>query len=95
MAESNQDRGLRKERIGTVVSDKMDRTIVVSVERRFRHPIFNKVVTRYHKLYAHDEKESAKPGDLVRIQETRPLSKLKRWRLLEVLNADGSSRTQA
>jgi small subunit ribosomal protein S17 len=75
----------RKERTGEVVSDKMEKTIVVRVERRIRHPQFKKVVTRYKKFYAHDEKEEAKVGDRVRIEETRPLSKLKCWRLVEVV----------
>ena len=78
-------RGHRKERSGEVISDKMDKTIVVRVERRFRHLKYKKVITRYKKYYAHDEKREAKVGDLVRIQETRPLSKIKRWRLLEVV----------
>ena len=77
--------GKRKERVGEVVSNKMARTIVVRVERRFPHPKFKKVVTAYKKFYAHDEKGEAKPGDRVRIIETRPLSKLKRWRLVEVV----------
>jgi len=63
----------------------MDKTIVVRVERRFPHPQFRKVVTAYTKFYAHDEKSEAKPGDRVRIQECRPLSKTKRWRLVEVV----------
>ena len=75
----------RKERTGEVVSDKMDKTIVVRVERRFRHPKFKKVVTQYKKFYAHDEKEEANVGDRVRIEETRPLSKSKSWRLVEVV----------
>jgi len=79
------NRGHRKERLGEVVSDKMDKTIVVQVERRFRHPRFKKVVTAYAKFYAHDEKNEAKVGDQVRIQETRPLSKTKCWRLVEVV----------
>lgn len=95
MAEQTLVRGHRKERVGEVVSDRMTKTIVVRVERRFRHPQFKKVVTSFKKLYAHDEKEEASIGDLVRIQETRPLSKTKCWRLVEILNADGSSRTQA
>jgi len=95
MPESTQNRGHRKERVGEVVSNKMQKTIVVRVERRFRHPQFKKVVTSFSKLYAHDEKEEAQIGDLVRIQETRPLSKTKCWRLVEILNADGSSRTKA
>src|SRR5436190_24359494 len=79
------DRGNRKERIGEVISNKMTKTIVVRVQRRFPHPEFKKVVTQYHKFYAHDEKNEAKLGDQVRIQECRPLSKIKRWRLLEVV----------
>ena len=78
-------RAHRKERIGEVISDKMTKTIVVRVERRFRHPQFKKVVTAYTKLYAHDEKGEAKMGDRVRIQETRPMSKTKCWRLMEIL----------
>jgi len=78
-------RGNRKERVGEVVSSKMAKTIVVRVERRFPHPQFKKIVTEYKKFYAHDEKNEAKPGDTVRIEETRPLSKLKRWRLVEVV----------
>jgi small subunit ribosomal protein S17 len=78
-------RGNRKERVGEVISNKMNKTIVVRVERRFPHPQFRKVVTAYTKFYAHDEKSEARPGDRVRIQETRPLSKLKRWRLVEVV----------
>ncbi len=79
------DRGNRKERIGQVISNKMAKTIVVRVQRRFPHPEFKKVVTTYKKFYAHDEKSEAKPGDRVRIEETRPLSKTKRWRLVEVV----------
>lgn len=78
------DRGKRKEREGEVLSSKMAKTIVVQVERRFQHPRYKKVVTSYKKLYAHDEKNEAKPGDRVRIEETRPLSKMKRWRLVQV-----------
>ena len=78
-------RGQRKERVGEVISAKMAKTIVVRVERRFPHPQYRKVVTAYSKFYAHDEKNEAKPGDRVRIQETRPLSKLKCWRLVEVV----------
>jgi len=78
-------RGKRKQRQGEVVSNKMAKTIVVKVERRFPHPKFKKVVTGYSKFYAHDEKNDAKVGDTVRIEETRPLSKLKRWRLVEVV----------
>jgi small subunit ribosomal protein S17 len=79
-------RGHRKERVGEVISAKMAKTIIVSVERRFPHPRFKKVVTAYSKFYVHDEKSEAKPGDRVRIVETRPLSKLKRWRLVEVVD---------
>ena len=83
--ESAEDRGHRKERLGKVISNKMDKTIVVSVERRFPHPKFKKVVKAFSKFYAHDEKREAKVGDVVLIRETRPLSKLKRWRLTQVL----------
>ena len=85
MPETNPNRTRRKERIGSVVSDKMDKTIVVSVQRRMQHPRFKKVITRTRKFYAHDEKREARLGDRVRIQETRPLSKTKSWRLVEVL----------
>ena len=78
-------RGLRKTRVGLVVSAKMDKTIVVSVIRRVPHPKFDKIVKRTSKFYAHDEEGKAKEGDRVRIMETKPLSKLKRWRLEEVL----------
>ncbi len=78
-------RGHRKERTGKVLANKMAKTIVVQVERRFPHPKYKKVITTYAKLYAHDEKGDAKPGDVVLIQETRPLSKLKRWRLVQVV----------
>src|SRR5438477_1629286 len=78
-------RGKRKERIGEVISNKTAKTITVRVERRFPHPRFRKVVTGYKKFYAHDEKNEAKVGDHVRIEETRPLSKTKRWRLVEVV----------
>jgi len=78
-------RGTRKERVGEVISNKMTKTIVVRVQRRFPHPKYKKVVTGYTKFYAHDEKAEAKIGDTVRIEETRPLSKLKRWRLVEVV----------
>src|SRR5581483_5076402 len=75
-------RSNRKEREGEVIGNKMAKTIVVRVERRFPHPKFKKVVTGYKKFYAHDEKSEAKVGDRVRIQETRPISKTKRWRLV-------------
>ena len=79
------DRGKRKERVGEVISNKMTKTVVVRVMRRHQHAEFKKVVTSYSKFYAHDEKQEAKVGDRVRIVETRPLSKLKRWRLVEVV----------
>jgi small subunit ribosomal protein S17 len=75
----------RKQRVGEVISNKMAKTIVVRVQRRFPHPTFKKVVTQYNKFYAHDEKSEAKVGDRVCIEETRPLSRLKRWRLVEVV----------
>ena len=78
-------RGKRKERVGEVISSKMAKTIVVRVQRRFQHLKYKKIVTAYKKFYAHDEKGEAKPGDRVRIVETRPLSKLKRWRLVEIV----------
>jgi small subunit ribosomal protein S17 len=84
-AETDSERGHRKGRVGEVISNKMTKTIVVKVERRFPHPRFKKVVTGYSKFYAHDEKNEAKVGDRVRIVETRPMSKLKRWRLIEVV----------
>lgn len=78
-------RANRKERVGDVISSTMAKTIIVRVERRFPHPRFKKVVTGYKKFYAHDEKSEAKVGDRVRIEETRPLSKTKRWRLVEIV----------
>ncbi len=78
-------RAKRKERVGEVIASKMAKTIVVQVERRFPHPKFKKIVTGYKKLYAHDEKGEAKVGDRVRLEETRPLSKTKRWRLVEIV----------
>ncbi len=77
--------GKRKQRVGEVVSNKMTKTIVVRVERRYPHAQFKKIVTSYKKFYVHDEKSEAKPGDTVRIEESRPLSKLKRWTLIEVV----------
>ena len=77
--------GKRKQRVGEVVSNKMTKTIVVRVERRFPHPQFKKIVTSYKKFYAHDEKSEAKTGDTVCIEESRPLSKLKRWTLVKVV----------
>jgi len=77
--------GLRKTRVGVVVSNKMEKTIVVEVVRRVPHPQFKKIIKRTSKLYAHDEKQEAKAGDKVLVEETRPMSKQKRWRLVEVL----------
>lgn len=85
MDDTNSIRGHRKERVGEVVSNKMQKTIVVRVERRFPHPKYKKVITAFSKFYAHDEKGEAKVGDKVRIMETRPLSKTKRWRLVDVV----------
>ena len=85
------DRGHRKERVGEVISNKMTKTIIVRVERRFPHPRYKKVVTGYSKFYAHDEKSEAKVGDRVRIRETRPLSKMKNWRLVEVVERNAES----
>ena len=81
----SKERGTRKERIGIVVSDKMQKTIVVKVERNVKHPMYGKVVKKYSKFVAHDENEEARVGDTVRIMETRPLSKTKRWRLVEII----------
>lgn len=78
-------RGHRKEREGEVIAAKMTKTIIVRVQRRFAHPRFKKVVTAFKKFYVHDEKNEAKPGDRVRIAETRPLSKTKRWRLVQIV----------
>ena len=75
----------RKERVGEVIANRMAKTITVRVERRFPHPKYRKVITGYKKFYAHDEKGDAKVGDRVRIEETRPLSKTKRWRLVEIV----------
>ena len=83
--DTQMQRGHRKERVGEVLSSKMAKTIVVRVERRFQHPRFRKIVKSYKKFYAHDEKGEAKPGDRVRIQETRPISKTKSWRLVEIV----------
>ena len=79
------ERNARKTRIGLVVSDKMAKTVVVSIERRVQHPVYGKMVRRTKKLKAHDEENAAKTGDTVRIMETRPLSKDKRWRVVEII----------
>jgi len=75
----------RKTRVGRVVSDKMDKTIVVAVETRVPHPLYKKIIKRTYKLKAHDENNECHSGDTVRVMETRPLSKEKRWRLVEVI----------
>lgn len=80
-----ENRNLRKTRVGVVVSNKMDKSISVKIERQLAHPIYGKAVKMSKKFMAHDEKNECNIGDLVRIMETRPLSKLKRWRLVEVL----------
>ena len=77
--------GSRKVRSGTVVSDGMDKTVVVSVQRQFAHPMYGKRVQKLSRFYAHDEGNEYRVGDLVRIEETRPLSKQKRWRVIELL----------
>lgn len=79
------ERGLRKKKIGKVVSDKMDKTIVVAIETKVRHPLYGKTVNRTTKFKAHDENNEAKMGDRVLIMETKPLSKDKRWRLVEIV----------
>ena len=83
--ENTATRNLRKERIGVVVSDKMDKTITVSVERKVKHPMYGKFVKMTKKFHAHDEKNDCGIGDTVRIMETRPLSKSKNWRLVDIL----------
>ena len=85
MAETEKVQGRRKEVIGKVVSNKMNKTIVVSVTRTKSHPLYGRVISTDKKFYAHDEKNEAHVGDFVRLEETRPLSKLKRWRLKEIL----------
>ena len=80
-----EERNLRKTRTGKVVSDKMDKTIVVAVEDHVKHPLYKKIVKRTYKLKAHDEDNECKVGDTVKVMETRPLSKDKRWRLVEIM----------
>jgi len=88
-------RGNRKERIGVVISDKMNKTITVQVDRVMRHAVYNRSVRKAAKFKAHDEANTAKVGDVVRIEETRPLSKTKRWRLVEIVKkqAAGEDKT--
>jgi small subunit ribosomal protein S17 len=91
MAETQQEnaqtasRASRKTRVGLVVSDKMEKTVVVSIERRVQHPVYGKMVRRTKRFKAHDEMNEAKTGDTVRIMETRPMSKDKRWRVVEIV----------
>jgi small subunit ribosomal protein S17 len=85
MSESSNSRGARKVRVGRVVSDRQQKTVVVLVERRVAHPLYGKQVVQTKKYHAHDEENVAHAGDVVRIVETRPLSKTKRWRVLEVV----------
>ncbi|MCI8859971.1 30S ribosomal protein S17 [Lachnospiraceae bacterium 66-29] len=80
-----EERNLRKTRTGIVVSDRMDKTIVVAVRDNVRHPLYNKIVKKTYKLKAHDENNECKVGDTVKVMETRPLSKDKRWRLVEII----------
>ena len=88
---ATEERNLRKERAGVVVSDAMDKTVVVQAERRVAHAVYGKIMRRSKKYYAHDEKNEAKKGDKVIISETRPLSKTKRWRLVEItIRASGN-----
>lgn len=88
---SESSRGVRKQCTGTVISDKMDKSIVVSVTQRYRHALYGKVVTRKRKFHAHDENNEAKQGDTVRLIETRPISKLKRWRLSTIVKRAGQT----
>jgi len=91
MAEvQDKERGTRKERLGVVVSKSGNKTVVVKVERRKRHEQYDKVIRQSKKFHAHDEANTAKAGDQVRIVETRPLSRLKRWRVVEIVAAGGS-----
>lgn len=85
MSETENNRGARKVREGIVVSDKMDKTVVVAVEQRVKHPLYGKVMTKSERLKAHDEANEAGVGDRVRVMETRPLPASKRWRVVEVL----------
>ena len=87
MTNTNADaRNTRKSRVGKVVSDKMQKTVVVAIERRVPHPVYGKMMTRTTRLKVHDEENAAKTGDTVRIMETRPLSKDKRWRVIEIVD---------
>ena len=80
-----EERNLRKTRVGVVVSDRMDKTVVVAIQDNVRHPLYNKIVKKTYKLKAHDEKNECRIGDRIRVMETRPLSKDMRWRLVEIV----------
>ena len=88
----SEQRGMRKERVGVVVSDKMDKTIVVAIRTRVKHPLYGKIMNRTTKLKAHDENNECGVGDTVRVMETRPLSKEKHWRLVEIVERRSKSR---
>lgn len=81
----SEQRGIRKTRVGVVVSDKMDKTIVIQIKTRVRHPLYGKIMNQSSKLKAHDENNACGIGDTVRVMETRPLSRDKRWRLVEII----------
>jgi small subunit ribosomal protein S17 len=85
MADETTEQGSRKTRVGTVVSSKMDQTAIVAVERKVAHPVYGKQVVRTKKYYAQDDENAAREGDVVKIMETRPLSKTKRWRIVEIV----------
>ena len=85
MEQEQKKRTVRKERVGTVVSDKMNKSITVSIQRQVMHPLYGKFIKQTSKLMAHDENNDARKGDTVRVMETRPLSKNKRWRLVEIV----------
>ncbi len=82
---TEKQRGMRKTRVGTVVSDKMNKTVVVAVERKVRHPLYQREIRRTKKFKVHDEHNECREGDVVRIMETRPLSRHKRWRVVEII----------
>lgn len=90
MTSEKQRRAMRKTVVGEVVGDRPDKTIVVRVNRRVRHPMYKKVITKVTRLYAHDEENRAHVGDMVRVAETRPLSRLKRWRLVEIVRGSAA-----
>ncbi len=94
-ANTSERTAIRKQKVGRVVSNKMDKTVVVAVDYLRPHPIYRKTVRQTHKFYAHDEDNTCRVGDTVRIEETRPLSKLKRWRVVEVLGSKDQPITPA